>query len=158
MNSKHRPDPQWYARMIQDTLDDDFVIGPAFDAKAKEAAAPAEQPLTVAFGLLVKLSRRAKRLSVEALAEKLSVEVDELQHIEHEPEFRARPRTISKIANFFDVPVEEVMKLAGAAVSNDALFNTHALKFAAHSDDMTALTREEQEALKSFVRYLRDQE
>ena len=64
MNSKHRPDPQWYARMIQDTLDDDFVIGPAFDAKAKEAAAPAVQPLTVAFGLLVKLSRRAKRLSV----------------------------------------------------------------------------------------------
>ena len=32
--SKHRPDRQWYARMIQETLDDDFAIGPAFDAKA----------------------------------------------------------------------------------------------------------------------------
>lgn len=157
MNSKHRPDRQWYARMIQETLDDDFVIGPAFDAKAKEAA-PAEPPLTVAFGLLVKFSRRAKRLSVEELAERLSVEADELQHIERDPEFRARPRTISKVANFFDLPVGEVMKLAGAAVSNDASFNTNALKFAAHSDDMAALTREEQEALKSFVRYLRDQE
>ena len=157
MNSKHRPDRQWYARMIQDTLDDDFVVGPAFDTKAKEAT-PAEQRLTVAFGLLVKLSRRAKHLSVGELAEKLSVEVDELEHIEREPEFRARPRTISKVANFFDLPVGEVMKLAGAAVSNDAAFNTKALKFAAHSDDMAALTREEQEALKSFVRYLRDQE
>ena len=157
MNSKHRPDRQWYARMIQETLDDDFAIGPAFDAKAKENAA-AEPPLTVAFGLLVKLSRRAKRLSIEALAEKLSVDADELNHIEHEPEFRARPRTISKVANFFDLPVSELMKLAGAAVSNDASFNTNALKFAAHSDETVALSREEQEALKSFVRYLRDQE
>lgn len=157
MNSKHRPDRQWYARMIQETLDDDFVVGPAFEAKGKEDA-PAEQPITVAFGLLVKLSRRARRLSVEELAEKLSVEADELQRIEHEPEFRARPRTISKVANFFALPVGEVMKLAGAAVSNDASFKTNALKFAAHSDDMAALTREEQEALNSFVRYLRDQE
>jgi transcriptional regulator with XRE-family HTH domain len=157
MNSKHRPDRQWYARMIQETLDDDFVIGPAFDAKAK-VDAPSEPPLTVAFGLLVKLSRRAKRLSVEELAEKLSVDAEELKQIEHDPEFRARPRMISKIANFFDLPVGEVMKLAGAAFSNDASFNTNALKFAAHSDDMAALTREEQEALKSFVRYLRDLE
>lgn len=157
MYSKHRPDRQWYARMIQETLEDDFAIGPAFDAKAMEVAS-AEQPLTVAFGLLVRLSRRAKRLSVEELAEKLSVQVDELQQIERDPEFRARPRTISKVASFFDLPVGEVMKLAGAAVSNDASFNKYALKFAAHSDDMAALTREEQEALKSFVRYLRDQE
>ena len=55
MTTTHRPDPQWYARMIQDTLDDDFVIGPAFGAKPK-ADAPAEQPLTVAFSLLVRLS------------------------------------------------------------------------------------------------------
>jgi transcriptional regulator with XRE-family HTH domain len=157
MNSKHRPDRQWYARMIRDTLDDDFVIGPAFEAKAKEAAT-AEQPLTVAFGLLVRFFRRAKRLSVEELAEKLSVEAEELQHIERDPEFRARPRTILKVANFFDLPVGEVMKLAGATVSNDESFYTKALKFAAHSDDMAALTREEQEALKSFVRYLRDKE
>ncbi len=157
MNSKHRPDRQWYARMIQETLDDDFIVGPAFDAKPKDAAT-AEQPLTVAFGLLVRFSRRAKRLSVEELAERLSVEADELQHVERDPEFRARPRTISKVANFLDLPVGEVMKLAGAAVSNDASFNANALKFAAHSDDMAALSSAEQEALKSFVRYLRNQE
>lgn len=157
MNRNHRPDRQWYARMIRDTLDDDFVIGPAFDEKAKEAV-PAEQPLTVVFGLLVRFSRRAKRLSIEELAAKLSVEADELQHIERDPEYRARPRTISKVANFFDLPISEVMKLAGAAVSNDESFHTKALKFAAHSDDMAALSPEEQEALKSFVRYLRDKE
>lgn len=157
MNTKHRPDRQWYARMIQDTLDDDFVIGPAFGTKPK-AEVPADQPLTVAFGLLVRFSRRAKRLSVEQLAEKLAVEAGELQHIERDPEFRARPRTISKLANFFDLPVGELMKLAGAAVSNDESFHTHALKFAAHSDDMAALTSEEQDMLRSFIRYLRDKQ
>lgn len=157
MKSRYRPDRQWYARMIQGTLDDDFVIGPAFDARANEAP-HTEQPLTVAFGLLVRFSRRAKRLSVVELAEKLSVEAEELHHIERDPEFRARPRTISKVANFFNLPVGEVMKLAGAAVSNDDSFYTKALKFAAHSDDMAALTQEEQEALKSFIRYLRDKE
>ncbi len=157
MNTKHRPDRQWYARMIQDTIDDDFLIGPAFGSKPK-ADAPAEQPLTVAFGLLVRFSRRAKRLSVDQLAEKLIVEASELQHIERDPDFRARPRTISKLANFFDLPVAELMKLAGAAVSNDESFKTNALKFAAHSDDMAALTSEEQDMLRSFVRYLRDKQ
>ena len=157
MNTKHRPDRQWYARMIQDTLADDFVIGPAFGAEPK-VDAPAVQPLTVAFGLLIRFSRRAKRLGIEQLADKLSVEVDELQRLERDPEFRARPRTISKLATFFDLPPSELMKLAGAAVSNDESFNTYALKFAAHSDDMAALTREEQDMLNSFVRYLRDKE
>lgn len=157
MNAKHRPDRQWYMRMIQDTLDDDFVIGPAFGAEPK-ADVPAEQRLTVAFGLLVRFSRRAKRLSVEQLAGKLTVESDELQRIERDPEFRARPRTISKLADFFDLPVAELMKLAGAAVSNDESLNTKALKFAAHSDDMAALTTEEQDMLRNFVRYLREQQ
>lgn len=157
MNSKNRPDRQWYARMIHDTLDDDFVIGPAFESNAKPDA-KVEPPITVAFGLLVRFSRRAKRLTVEQLSEKLSVEIEELQHIERNPEFRARPRTISKLAKFFDLPLSELMKLAGAAVSNDESFNSNALKFAAHSDDMAALTSEEQEMLKSFIRYLRDKE
>lgn len=37
----HRPDRQWYERMIQETLADDFEIGPAFDEKVKDSAAPA---------------------------------------------------------------------------------------------------------------------
>jgi hypothetical protein len=55
----NRPDRQWYARMIDETLDDDFVIGPApFTAGTKRD----EPPLTVAFGTLVRLARRSKRL------------------------------------------------------------------------------------------------
>lgn len=154
MNTRNRPSRQWYARMITDTADDDFVIGPAaFPAINNESN---EAPLTVAFGMLVSLARRSKKLSLEQLAEKLSVERDEIHQIERDPNYHARPRTISAIARFFELPLTELMKLAGAAVSNDETFRSKALKFAAHSDDMSTLSGEEQEMLRSFIRYLRE--
>lgn len=153
MTTKNRPDRQWYARMIDETLDDDFVIGPApFTAGAKQD----ETPLTVAFGTLVRLARRSKRLSVEQLAQNIAVDAEEVRKIEAEPTYQARPRTISNIARFFDLPVTEVMKLAGAAVSNDDIFRSKALKFAAHSEDMSVLTDDEHELLRSFIRFLRE--
>lgn len=154
MNTRNRPSRQWYARMITDTADDDFVIGPAaFSATDKESN---EAPLTVAFGILVSLARRSKKLSLEQLAEKLLVERDEIYRIETDSSYHARPRTISAIAKYFDLPLTELMKLAGAAVSNDETFRSEALKFAAHSDDMSTLSGEEQEMLRSFIRYLRE--
>lgn len=43
--SGYRPSRQWYARMIQDTLDDDFVIGPVSDG-CTPVAQPAQEPAT----------------------------------------------------------------------------------------------------------------
>lgn len=154
MNTINRPNRQWYARKINQTLDDDFVVGPmALQSATKETNSP---PLTVAFSTLVRLARRSKKLTVHQLADKLSIDAEEVQQIEHDPAYHARPRTISNIAKFFDLPLTELMKLAGAAVSNDEAFRTKALKFAAHSDDMSVLTAEEQDILRSFIRYLRD--
>jgi hypothetical protein len=36
------------------------------------------------------------------------------------------------------------------------VFRSKALKFAAHSDDMSILTDEEQKMLRSFIRFLRE--
>lgn len=154
MSIRNRPDRQWYARMIQETLDDDFVIGASvFPIDEQKTAASS---LTVAFGVLVRLARRSRKLSVAQLAQKLSVDADEVQKIEHDPSYQARPRTISSIAKFLELPLKEVMTLAGAASSNDDAFRTQAMRFAAHSDDMSTLTPEEQELLRNFVRYLRE--
>lgn len=153
MSTRNRPNRQWYARMIQETLDDDFVIGASAFPLSEQNTASA---LAVAFGMLVRLARRSKRLSVAQLAQQLSVDVEEVQKIEHDPSYQARPRTISSIAKFFELPLKEVMTLAGAAVSSDDAFRTKAMKFAAHSDDVSTLTEEEQELLRSFVRYLRE--
>jgi transcriptional regulator with XRE-family HTH domain len=152
MNMKNRPNRQWYARMIAETLDDDILIGPAVFPEDQGETAPQS---TAGFATFVWLARRNRRLSVEQLAEKLAVEVDEVRKIESDPAYQARPRTIASIATFFELPPTEVMKLAGAAVSNDASF-APALKFAAHSEDMSALTKEEQVLLRDFIRFLRD--
>lgn len=154
MNTRNRPSHQWYARMIADTLNEDFVVGPAVFSTANKDEYDA--PLTVAFGMLVSLARRSKKLNIRQFAEKLSVEVDEINMIESDPSYHSRPRTISAIASFLDLPLTELMKLAGAAVSNDEAFRSKALKFAAHSDDISTLNGEEQKILQSFIRYLRD--
>lgn len=38
--SKHRPSPEWYAAMIKETMDDDFVIGPSFGATPEPVREP----------------------------------------------------------------------------------------------------------------------
>jgi transcriptional regulator with XRE-family HTH domain len=152
MNTKNRPSRQWYARMIAETLDDDIMIGHAGFPQDRGETAP---NLAVGFAMFVWLARRNKRLSVEQLAEKLAVEAEEVRTIESDPAYLARPRTIARIAAFFELPPTEVMKLAGAAVSNDASF-APAMKFAAHSEDMSALTKEEHALLRDFIRFLRE--
>lgn len=63
----HRPDRQWYEHMIQETLDDDFEIGPAFDEKVKDSAAPAApQPAQPEDGELETRHQMLKSWLVEA--------------------------------------------------------------------------------------------
>lgn len=151
MNTKNRPSRQWYARMIAETLDDEILIGPAVFPQDQGETAP---HTAAGFATFVWLARRNKRLTVEQLAERLAVEADEVRTIESDPAYQARPRTIASIAAFFELPTSEVMKLAGAAVSNDASF-APAMKFAAHSDEISALTKEEQALLRDFISFLR---
>jgi transcriptional regulator with XRE-family HTH domain len=140
---------EWYRRQINRCGDLDFTAGPAPESKAQTS-------VTVAFGTLVRLQRRSKGLSVVDFAKILDIEDDELRRIEHDSSYSARPRTITSIAKQFGVPTVELMKLAGAAVSNDPYFQEKALKFAAHSDDIGILSLEEREMLQSFVQFLRD--
>lgn len=141
----------WYRRNIASFGDLDFQIGPAPVIESQ-----ASVPVTVAFGTLVRLERRNKQMSVTQLADALNVEEAEVRLIEHDASYRAKPRTISKIAHEFGLPSKELMKLAGAAVSNDSRFEQEALRFAAHSDDIGSLTKEEQQILRRFVQFLRD--
>ena len=54
------------------------------------------------------------------------------------------------------VSVENLLKLAGAAASNDSRLNEKALLFAAHSDDMGGLNKDEKQLLNAFVQFLKD--
>lgn len=153
MKDRIRPSADWYRRNILSTGDTDFLIGPPFSVT--EGSRAQGEPL-LAFGSLVRLERRNRKLTVSALAQAIDVDDEEIRNIEHNPQYRARPRTILGISKHFGLPAKEVMKLAGAAASNDGRFNEKAMLFAAHSDDLGDLTKEEKDLLKSFVQFLRD--
>jgi transcriptional regulator with XRE-family HTH domain len=144
----------WYRQKIHSMPDDELMIGPAFAMDEGEAVP--SRPTMQAFGTLVRLERRSMKLSVAQLAQAIDVEEGELRNIELDATYQPRPRTILGIAKFFNLPPKEMMKLAGAAASNDEAFVEKAMRFAAHSDDMGALSDEERKLLKSFVEFLRD--
>lgn len=68
------------------------------------------------FALLLLLCglRRKLRLTVDQLAEKADVDRDEIIGLEREPGFKAEPRTLHKLAGFFELPAEGLLQLAGA--------------------------------------------
>ncbi|UVS94929.1 MULTISPECIES: helix-turn-helix domain-containing protein [Burkholderia] len=156
MTVRSRPSLDWYRRKIFAIEDHDYMIGPPLLQENSVEPEVSDPPLSLAFGSLLRLERRGRELSVAALAQQLDVDEDEIRSIEHDPRYKARPRTIQQIASFFKLPAKEVMKLAGAASANDESFVEHAMRFAAHSDDMGALTAEEKHLLQSFVAFLRD--
>jgi transcriptional regulator with XRE-family HTH domain len=156
MKDRVRPPEEWYRRMLLSiSEDEEHLIGPLFNPVEDKQNTP-PGPGTLAFGTLLRLERRNDRMTVAELAKKLDIDEDEIRKIEHDPYYRARPRTISSIAAYFDLPAREIMKLAGVAASNDRHFGEKAMRFAAHSDDMGTLSKEEKELLKSFVEFLKN--
>ncbi|MCX4141118.1 helix-turn-helix domain-containing protein [Paraburkholderia sp. SEWSISQ10-3 4] len=156
MANRIRPSTDWYRRKVLSMEDGDYLIGPAFDPEIEAQPHEDSANPVLAFGSLLRLERRGRQLTVAELARAIDVDEAEIRSIEHDPNYRARPRTILSIAEHFDLPPKTVMKLAGAAASNDDGFVEKAMRFAAHSDDLGSLTKEEKQLLKKFVEYLRE--
>ena len=114
--------------------------------------------LTTAFGTLVELSRRKRKLTVEQLAEKTRVDVGELVAIESKQSgYVPKPRTIHQLAAFFQLPEQGLMKLSGAVISRDEKLRSAVLRFAAKSAGLDKLTKGEEELLHEIVKVLSEQ-
>ena len=113
--------------------------------------------LVQAFGVLVRQLRRHRQWTVDELARRARVDVDDLRLVERDPHFRPRPRLVHQLANVFDVPEHALMKLSGSTITRDVGFKEEAIRFAAKSDDMSKLSRDEQRALNEYVKYLAKQ-
>ncbi|WP_210191825.1 helix-turn-helix domain-containing protein [Rhizobium esperanzae] len=107
-----------------------------------------------AFGVFIRQLRRRDQLSVEALAEKARVEAREIRLIELDPNYKPRPRTVHQLAEHFAMPPQALMKLSGATVTRDEALWEEAQKFAAKSDDLSKLTKQERQDLEGFVKFL----
>jgi transcriptional regulator with XRE-family HTH domain len=113
--------------------------------------------LVQAFGVLVRQLRRHRQWTVDELARRARVDVEDLRSVERDPHFRPRPRLVHQLATVFDVPERALMKLSGATITRDVHFEEEAIRFAAKSDDMSKLSKDEQRALNEYVKYLAKQ-
>jgi len=109
------------------------------------------------FGVFIRQLRRRDGLSVEKLAKKARIDAEELRMVEHDPHYRAKPRMVHQLSDVFKVPERSMMTLAGAMVANDNRLEEAAERFAAMSDDMSKLTREERRLLNDFVKFLAEE-
>lgn len=110
--------------------------------------------LVEAFGVLIRQLRRQKQWTIEELAKRARVDAEDLRQIERDPHHRPRPRVVHQLAAVFGVPERPLMKLSGATITQDEGFQEEAMRFAAKSDDMSKLSREEQRILNDYVKYL----
>lgn len=110
--------------------------------------------LRLALGVLVRQLRLREQLTVAELAHKAQISEDELRSVEHDPHYTAKPYLLFQLSNFFDVPLTKLSQMAGTThVINRSLYND-AVKYAARSDDLDALTGEERRDLDAFVALL----
>jgi transcriptional regulator with XRE-family HTH domain len=110
----------------------------------------------VSFARFIELARLTLRLSKEQFAVKARVPLEELICIEEDDAYTPTLRTVHYLAQFLKVSHPKLLTLAGLARAKDAGFNDAAVKFAAKSEPIRKLTREEQDAFNEFVKVLSD--
>lgn len=131
-----------------------------FELPPKPAPAPpsAADETRIAFGRFVNLMRRRRGLSIEQLAAAAQLEARELLIIEDDMHHVPESRTVYQLSRMFEVSQRRLMELAGLAVANDAGFREEAVRFAARSESVQKLSREERSALEAFVAVLSEHE
>jgi hypothetical protein len=102
----------------------------------------------------VQLARLQLRLNKEQFASKTQIPLKELVCIEDDDQYTPTLRTVHMLAQFLKVSHVKLLTLAGLAQARDAQFNDAAVRFAAKSEPIRQLTREEQEAFDEFARFL----
>lgn len=126
----------------------------AFDDRAAMIEPVAADSLKHAFVKLLQLKRREHTLSVEKLAERADLDVEELLRIETDESYTPNPFAVHKLAQYFKLPERPLMALAGLLKVKDAQFQQQAVRFAARSEPVEKLSKEEHRALEEYVKFL----
>lgn len=152
---------EWCLRMAQREADAEigaglFALDPVFDGETSSVTEAGEES-SIAFGRFVHLMRRRRGLTLEKLAEDTDVEIAELVEIEDDTRHKPKLRTVYQLANYFQVPQTKLQQVAGLTVPRDSRLLEEAVRFAARSESVTALTPEESAALEAFVAVLSEQ-
>lgn len=117
------------------------------------ATAESESP-NPAFGTLINLWRRKRGLRLDVLADKAGIDAAELIEIEKNLTYVPEPRTVYQLAKTLDLPSERLLELSGNLVVRNSSLGREAVRFAAKSESVEKLSRDEQRALEEFVKFL----
>lgn len=153
---KVTPSKKWLERALRLEEGADIHAGPR--VKSPEEGTLGHGALRRAFPIVLRKLRLRAGLSVEKLARKADVEVEQLQYIEHDPAYKAPPRTIVQLAKFFKVTPKVFFQLAGATKEVDERLEESVVRFAAESESFEKLTKEEKKLLGELVKVLQEYE
>lgn len=152
----------WLDRAAREGAD---VIGaglvardPISDSRPVAGALAPREEARIAFGRFINLMRRQRGFSMERLAEEAELDASELLVIESDVHYIPEPRTVYRLAQTFSVSQQRLMQLAGLSAANDSGLSQEAVKFAARSESMQKLSREENAALDAFIAVLSRQD
>ena len=123
---------------------------PLRDTRCRQGRRPAPRP-----GVLLQMLRRRERLSIDELAQNARVYASELRRIELDPVFDPNPRTIFQLAQYFKLP-RGALSFSRVPCESTTTFREEAVRFAASSDHISGLTREQRKHLNQFVKFLRE--
>jgi HTH-type transcriptional regulator, competence development regulator len=116
--------------------------------------AGADEDPRPAFGKLINLWRRKKGLRMDQLAEKANIDLAELIEIERNIHYTPEPRTVYQLARTLGLSNERMLQLSGNVIARDQTLGQEAVRFAARSESVEKLNKDEQRALEEFVKFL----
>jgi len=149
---------EWCMTMAQHEADAEIGAGllavdPVFDGETALVETMKDES-RVAFGRFINLMRRKQGLSIEKLAKDADVDIGEIMSMEEDVHYTPEPRTIYQLATVFHVSQGRLMELSGLMQPKDVQFVEEAVRYAARSESIEALTAEEQAALDGLISVL----
>jgi HTH-type transcriptional regulator, competence development regulator len=150
----------WFERSAE--IEGDTEVGAGIPPFASASTELHAQDITVldtriALGQFVSLWRRNHGWNAETLAAEAGIDIAEVLEIEHDPHCEPEPDAIYKLAEVFRVPPRRLMEVAGLVENRTSTLREHAVRFAARSEPIAALTDIEKEALEAFVAALSEE-
>jgi len=121
------------------------------------AGDPKAGKLRHAFQVAVRNLRKAKGLTTAQLAKRTGVDQDEIMAMERNAAYRPSPRALHKLSRFYDIPERRLAALAGAFREAPPDIVKSASRFAAQSESLAKLTKEEKKVLDEFVKLLKSE-
>lgn len=154
--------PKWYKLAAQrEDRAQDILAGPS---SFSESAIKSQDDVNVkdirqirkleGYSMLLRKLRVDKKLSVDALARKIDVEAAELILLESRAGYRANPRTMSALADFYDLSLKKLLQLGGFSKEVDQEAENAMINFAAESESFEKLSNEEKKLLNEIVKIL----